>query len=102
MIAVTRDSRVPMAEIQQMFAGKLTPEEVLRVGQEAGGSGQFYADLYVGLYYEALGWNAESLRLIQRAAENRAAEKSYMGDVARVHVKLRKKASVLPRAKESK
>ena len=102
LIAVTRDSRVPMAEIQQMFAGKVTPDEVLRVGKEAGGSGQFYADLYVGLYYEALDRNAESLRLIERAAENRAAEKSYMGDVARVHVKLRKKADVSLRQSGSK
>jgi hypothetical protein len=48
--------------------------------------------LYVGLYYEALGKPKESLRLITQAAENPAAKNSYMGDVARVHVKLRKKA----------
>jgi len=91
LIPVTRDSRVPMAQIQQFFAGTMTPEEVLRIGEKAGGTAKFYADLYVGLYYEALGRDDESLRLIGQAAENPAAKKSYMGDVARVHVVLRKK-----------
>src|SRR6478735_7628495 len=45
LILVTGDSRIPMAQIQQMFAGSMTPEEVLRVGEKAGGSAKFYADL---------------------------------------------------------
>ena len=93
LIPITRDARVPMAQIQQLFAGSMTPEEVLRAGEEAEGTAKFYADLYVGLYYEALGRDDESLRLIARAAENPAAKKSYMGDVARVHVTLRKKSA---------
>ena len=80
-----------MAQIQQLFAGTTTPEEVLRVGEEAGDTAKFYADLYVGLYYEALNRNDESLRFVARAADNPAARKNYMGDVARVHVMLRKK-----------
>ena len=90
LIPVADDSRVPMAQIQQMFAGTMTPEEVLKVGEEAGGTAKFYADLYVGLYFEALDRDDESLRLIELAAANPAAKDSYMGDVARVHVKLRK------------
>ena len=93
LIPVTRDSRVPMAQIQQLFAGNMTPEEVLRAGEEAGGTAKFYADLYVGLYYEALDRDDESLRLVARAADNPAARKNYMGDVARVHVILRKKTA---------
>ena len=92
LIAVTNDTRVPMAQIQQLFAGNKTPEDVLRAGEEAGGTAKFYADLYVGLYYEARGQADDSLRLIARAADNPAARKGYMGDVARVHVLLRKKA----------
>jgi len=91
LIPVTRDSRVPMAQIQKLFAGTMTPEEVLRVGEEAGGMARFYADLYVGLYYEARGRDGESLRFVARAAGNSTARKTYMGDVARVHVILRKK-----------
>ena len=93
LIPVTQDSRIPMAQVQQLFAGDATPEEVLHVGEEAGGTGRFYAELYVGLYYEALGQHDESLRLIASAAENPAAKDSYMGDVARVHLALRQNAA---------
>jgi lipoprotein NlpI len=90
LIPVDDDSRVPMAQIQQMFAGSLPPEEVLKAGEKPGGTAKFYADLYVGLYYEALGRDDQSLQLMESAAANPAAKDSYMGDVARVHVKLRK------------
>jgi lipoprotein NlpI len=90
LIPVADDSREPMAQIQKMFAGTITPEDVLKVVEEAGGTAKFYADLYVGLYYEALDRDDESLRLVELAATNPAAKDSYMGDVARVHVKLRK------------
>jgi lipoprotein NlpI len=90
LIPVDDDSRVPMAQIQQMFAGSLPPQQVLKVGEKSGGTAKFYADLYVGLYYEAQGRDDESLRLMELAAGNPAARDSYMGDVARVHVKLRK------------
>jgi lipoprotein NlpI len=90
LIPVTRDSRTPMTQIHQLFAGNVTPEAVVRAGEDAGGTAKFYADLYVGLYYEALKRNDESLRLVSIAAENPAAKNSYMGDVARVHVTLRK------------
>jgi lipoprotein NlpI len=93
LISVSRDSRVPMAQIRQLYAGTITPQEVLRVGDSAGGAAKFYADLYVGLYFEALGQSEESLRLVTQAAENPAAQKSYMGDVARVHVILRKRSA---------
>ena len=90
LIPVANDSREPMAQIQKMFAGITTPEEVLKVVEESEGTAKFYADLYVGLYLEALDQDDESLRLIELAAANLAAKDSYMGDVARVHVKLRK------------
>jgi len=91
LIDVTSDSRVPMAQIQQMFAGTMSPEKVLAVGTETGGTAKFYADLYVGLYYEALHREAESLRLLKLAADNPSAKENYMRDVARVHVLLRTK-----------
>jgi lipoprotein NlpI len=102
LIAVTNDTRVPMAQIQQLFAGSKTPEDVLRAGEEAGGTAKFYANLYVGLYYEAHNQDDDSLRLVARAAENPAAKKNYMGDVARVHVILRKKAAPSTPARDAK
>jgi lipoprotein NlpI len=91
LLSVTKDPRVPMAQIQEMFAGKKPPGEVLKLGEAGGDVAAFYADLYAGLYYEALGRDAESLRLMKRAAENPAAVDNYMGDVARVHVTLRER-----------
>jgi lipoprotein NlpI len=92
LIRVTDDRRIPMAQMQQLFAGAAKPEEVLQAGASAGGAAKFYAELYVGLYYEAIGRSDESLALIEAAAKNSAAKDSYMGDVARVHVALRTKA----------
>src|SRR6185503_18234938 len=92
LIPVARDARVPMAEIQKMFAGETSPDDVLKAGAAAGGQAKFYADLYVGLYCEALGKQTEATRFIQGAADNAAAKGNYMHDVARVHVALRKAA----------
>jgi lipoprotein NlpI len=91
LIPVTDDARVPMAQIQQLFGGSMTPNEVLQTGKEAGGAARFYADLYVGLYYEALDHEDESLRLIASAATSPEGRRDYMGDVARVHMTLREK-----------
>jgi lipoprotein NlpI len=102
LIPVSRDSRVPMAQVQQLFAGTITPEEVLRAGEEAGGAAKFYADLYVGLYYEALDRADDSLRLLTLAANNPAAQDNTMGDVARVHVKLRNEAAKSPQTPPQK
>jgi lipoprotein NlpI len=54
LLPVGPDARAPMREVYQMFRGTLTPEQVI----SAAGSqpdGQFYAHLYLGLYFEALG-----------------------------------------------
>ena len=50
---VTRDSRIPMAQIHRLYGGAMSPEEVLRSVENAEGSAKFYADLYLGLYYES-------------------------------------------------
>lgn len=89
LIAVTGDPRIPMAAVQQMFSGELPPEKVLQAAKDADDAARFYADLYVGLYCEALDSSEDSLRHAKQAAENPAARDSYMGDVARVHVRLR-------------
>ena len=86
LLPVGPDSRVPMAEIYQMYRGALPPEQVLA----AAGSqleSQFAAHLYVGLYYEALGNKELALKHITAAAQDRFTEAGdYMHTVARVHV----------------
>ncbi len=79
-----------MKEVHQLFAGNTTAEAVLAAGEKGGNSGQFYADLYVGLYFEAVGEDEKALQHITKAAENPSAG-HYMGDVARAHLIVRKR-----------
>jgi lipoprotein NlpI len=84
LLPVGPDARVPMREVYQMFRGALTPEEVLKAAGAAPG-GQFYAQLYVGLYFEALGDRSRALEHIKTAAEPRyATVGGYMHDVAKI------------------
>lgn len=91
LLPVGPDSRVPMREIYQMFRGELTPQQV--VGAAGGERGaQFYAQLYVGLYYEALGDQKRALDHITIAAQDRYEVGGYMHMVARVHAALSRTA----------
>ncbi|MBL9123262.1 MAG: hypothetical protein JNG90_06485, partial [Planctomycetaceae bacterium] len=56
---------------------------------------RFYAELYLGLYYEATGAAEESLAHVRRAAEEFAID-HYMADVARTHLKLRRPPAAKP------
>ncbi len=96
LIPIERDGRVPMMQIHALFAGKAKPEDVLaaaKAGNPASSDNQlFYAHLYLGLYYEAIG-DAKLARehILKAATDYKAGH--YMGDVARVHAQvLRKKA----------
>jgi lipoprotein NlpI len=86
LLPVGPDRRVPMREIYEMFRGTRTPQEVLKVaGNQL--DAQFYAQLYLGLYYEALGNKPLALEHIKAAAADRfATAGGYMHMVARVHL----------------
>ena len=87
LLPVGPDRRVPMREVYQMFRGTLTPEQVLSAAGTQP-AGQFYAHLYVGLYYEAQGMTARALEHIRIAAADRfEREGGYMHMVARVHAR---------------
>lgn len=91
LLPVGPDSRVPMGEIYRMFAGRLKPEEVL-AATPAQPAPQFYAHLYVGLYFEAIGNADRALEHMKIAsAERYAAAGGYMHSVARVHLELRQR-----------
>jgi lipoprotein NlpI len=86
LLPVGPDARVPMRQIYEMFRGALTPKEVLAAAGSQP-SAQFYARLYLGLYYEALGNKPLALENIKAAAAERfAAAGGYMHTVARVHL----------------
>ena len=88
LLPVGPDARVPMRQVYELFRGMLTPAQVLAAaGTQA--SGQFYAQLYLGLYYEAQGDARRAREHITAAAADRfAAAGGYMHTVARIHRRL--------------
>ena len=93
LIPVTRDGRIPMKEILELYRGDASPSTVLGVAERArdegrGGSPVFYAHLYLGLYYEALGDASQSKQHIDKAVDF-DLPRNYMWQVARIHQRLR-------------
>ena len=93
LIDVTQDTRVPMAEIQKLYAGKMTPAQVLAVAEKSdanaarGTEARFYAHLYLALW-------CESEKDVKKRTEHLtlAVEKykigHYMWDVGNAHLKV--------------
>lgn len=96
LIPISGDSRVPMMQVHALFGGKGSVEEVLAAagaGPAARRNEQlFYAHLYLGLYYEASGDARRAREHILKAADTYKSD-HYMGDVARVHAALLRKAA---------
>jgi lipoprotein NlpI len=85
LLPVGPDQRSPMREIYEMFKGTLTPEAVLKTGTQSL-SARFFAELYVGLYYEATGnTSAGTAHLNAAAADEFARAGGYMHRVATLH-----------------
>jgi len=86
LLPVGFDPRPPMVQIYQMLQGSRKPEDVLSAAG-ARPEALFYAHLYLGLYFEALGVRDRALEHITAAAADRYAELGgYMHMVARVHL----------------
>ena len=95
LIEIAGDRRPWAMTVYRMFQGKLTPEQALALAEQAGTTeaqrrdNLFYTHLYVGLYHETTGHADRAQEHIRIAAEKYPSP-HYMGDVARVHVQLRK------------
>jgi len=93
LLRIEKDSRIPMMEVYRLFAGEGTAEKVMvaaREGNDSKSSLQrqlFYANLYLGLYYEAFGDEKKAREHIVLAADNYPLN-HYMGDVARIHAEI--------------
>jgi lipoprotein NlpI len=88
-IDVARDSRVPMAEIYALYAGRGSPESVLQAAaRDRSDHADMYANLYLGLYFEAAGETDKARTYIRKAA-GATTPRDYMHDVAKVHVRQR-------------
>lgn len=93
LIPVTRDGRIPMKEILDLYRGDASPATVLEVAERArddgrGGTPVFYAHLYLGLYYEAMGDSSQSKEHIDKAVAF-DLPRNYMWQVARIHQRVR-------------
>jgi lipoprotein NlpI len=85
LLPVGPDQRSPMREVYEMFKGTMTPDAVLAAGGQSL-SARFFAELYVGLYYEATGNRAMGLAHLKAAASDRfASAGGYMHRVAMLH-----------------
>ncbi len=95
MLKIGKDRRVPMTEVYELFCGRLKPADVLTAAKAGSPSAEqlnrrlFYANLYLGLYYESLGDGKRALEHLTTARDHRIGH--YMWDVARVHVDLLRK-----------
>jgi lipoprotein NlpI len=85
LLPVGPDQRSPMREVYEMFKGAMTPDAVLAAAGQST-SARFFAELYVGLYYEATGNTAAALPHLKTAASEQFANAGgYMHRVATLH-----------------
>jgi lipoprotein NlpI len=91
LIPIDGDARVPMMKVHELFAGKATIEDVMNEAKrgdpapDALNRHLFYAQLYVGLYCEAVGKNDQARQHLEEAAKHVVPD--YMYGVAKVHLK---------------
>ena len=101
LIPIDGDSRVPMAQVHALFAAKLKPEDVMAAATAGNVRGElkerqvFYANLYLGLYYEAIGEAKRAREYIEKSAAE-YQKHDYMGDVAHVHAEILRKQKAQP------
>ena len=89
LILIQYDSRVPMDEVWDLFAGKGTVEDVLNAASQPSPYQRqqlCYAHLYLGLYFESQMKSDLAKHHILLAA-NDYSMNNYMGMVAQVHAK---------------
>lgn len=106
LINISGDSRIPMFQIHRLFAGNMTVKQVLQaadrpsdedilnqipLSDEARIRQEFYANYYIGLYYESHGDPKQARKYIMKA-DKTANQNGYMGDCARVHAELIRRA----------
>ena len=95
MLPIRDDRRNPMMQVFDLYRGRLEPADVLAETERGDpppdvlAGRQFYAHLYLGLYYEVAGDEANARKYIALAAapnlkDNRGINR-YMWDVARIH-----------------
>ncbi|NOY41243.1 MAG: hypothetical protein GXP26_05330 [Planctomycetes bacterium] len=89
-IDTLRDTRVPMAQIYELYAGHGSEESVLMAAAKADTEqARMYAHLYLGLYYEVAG-SIDQARKHMKLAAAAKLQNNYMHQVAKIHLLQRK------------
>ena len=100
------DGRQPMMSVLEMLQQKIEPAQVLQAARANTSPGrqrqraEFYAALYVGLYYDALGDSQPAAAYLKQSLA--AGDVGYMVDAARVYLSQRLTDEVSPPAHPSK
>jgi lipoprotein NlpI len=87
------DRRQPMMSVLKMLKGEIEPEDVLKSAVDASvpepsrPMAQFYADLYVGLYYDSLGNAEQAAKFLERSQTY--GRSGYMVRTAKVYLDAR-------------
>lgn len=95
MLKIGKDNRAPLMEVYDLFLGKCKPADVLAAAQAGDVPAElrkqqlFYAHLYLGLYFDALGEKRKALEHMSEATGKYRL--GYMGDVAHVYAELLRK-----------
>jgi lipoprotein NlpI len=90
LLKVGTDKRIPLMEVYALFAGKSQPGDVLAAAKNGNPRPEelktrlFYANLYLGLYFDVTGDRKLALKHLTAAAEQ-YEKYGYMGEVVRVH-----------------
>ena len=93
LLKIGKDKRVPMMVVYKLFKGDAKPEDVLAaataddVPKDQKKMAQFYAHLYLGLYWESEGDKKKALEHLKEAA-TKFRTTGYMCEVARVHAEM--------------
>ena len=95
MIQIKRDTRIPMKQVFDMFAGTGSPEEVLNAAgyseEKSKRDGSIYHGLlYVGLFHEMNGDREASNDAMEKALKRKPYMTGLMGHVAEGHLRARK------------
>lgn len=85
---VRNDPRLVMRRVYELYAGNCTIDDVLVAGKKDGRRGEFYSQLYAGLYYEAAS-DVERSQAHTVRAVNEYKLDDYMWHLAYVHHWLR-------------
>lgn len=92
LLPIRNDRRPPMMDIYELYRGNRKPEEVLDIARKLEPNsrdylwGNYYAELYVGLWYEVQG--NKDLAKKHIAAAKKFKIPHYMWNVSDVHLKL--------------